>query len=303
MPPTISVIVPNYNHAPYLQQRIDSILGQTYQDFELILLDDCSTDNSREILESYRHVPHVSQIIYNENNSGSAFHQWDKGIELAKGEWIWVAESDDYAEPTFLERMMTEVVKEPHCVLAYAATWWVDEKGNKLWDARHSDQVNLYSGHNFIRHKLAINNSIANVSECIFRREAYRPGESHRYEHMRLCGDWFFYVLLAEHGNVVEVEEPLNYYRQHRSNISSDAECRGLTFLEGIDILNYMTEHCGLHPKEYARGWGQMWARYLKKYNFSHDVQKKIKATISDKYPLIYAYFLLYNIKQLCTSL
>lgn len=303
MPPTVSVIVPNYNHAPYLRQRIDSILGQTYQDFKLILLDDRSTDGSRDILESYRDNPHVTHLVYNEANSGSAFQQWKKGIELAQGEWIWIAESDDYCEPTFLERMIEEVAKEPHCVLAYAATWWVDEKGNKLWNTRHSDQVNLYPGHDFIRRKLAINNSIANVSECIFRREAYRPDESHRYEHMRLCGDWFFYVLLAEQGNVVEVEEPLSYYRQHRNNISSDAECRGLTFLEGIDILNYMTEHCGLHPKEYARGWGQMWARYLKKYNFSHDVQKKIKATISDKYPLIYAYFLLYNIKQLCTSL
>jgi len=50
--PKVSVIVPNYNHAPYLKQRIDSILAQSYQDFELILLDDCSTDNSREMLDN-----------------------------------------------------------------------------------------------------------------------------------------------------------------------------------------------------------------------------------------------------------
>lgn len=300
MTPTVSVIVPNYNHAPYLRQRIESILAQTYQDFELILLDDGSTDGSRDILDSYRNDPHVTHHIYNETNSGSAFRQWNKGIALAKGGWVWVAESDDYAEPTFLERMIEEVAKAPHCVLAYAATWWVDEKGNKLWNTRHSDQVNLYPGHDFIRRKLAINNSIANVSECIFRREAYRPGESHRYEHMRLCGDWFFYVLLAEHGNVVEVEEPLNYYRQHRSNISSDAERRGLTFLEGIDILNYMTEHCGLQPKEFVRGWGRLWAHYKQKYNFSRTVQKQIKATISARYPLVYAYFLFYTAKQIC---
>ncbi len=68
--PTVSVIVPNYNHASFLKQRINSILEQTYQDFELILLDDCSTDNSREILEQYRSNPHVSHIAHNEINSG-----------------------------------------------------------------------------------------------------------------------------------------------------------------------------------------------------------------------------------------
>ena len=92
--PTVSVIVPNYNHAPYLRQRIESILDQSHQDFELILLDDCSTDGSRDIMESYRGDPRVSHIVYNEANSGSTFRQWDKGIELAQGECVWVAESD-----------------------------------------------------------------------------------------------------------------------------------------------------------------------------------------------------------------
>ena len=300
--PTVSVIVPNYNHAPFLRQRIESILDQSHQDFELILLDDCSTDGSRDIMESYRGDPRVSHIVYNEANSGSAFRQWDKGIELAQGEWVWMAESDDYADPTFLERMMAEVTKVPNCSLAYAATWWVDEGGNKLWETPSSNHVNIYQGKDFIRRKLAVCNSIANVSECLFRRDCYQPSESHRYEHMRLCGDWFFYILLAEQGSVVEVEEPLSYYRQHSSNISSDAEHSGLTFLEGIDVLDYMTTHCDLKAKDYARGWGRLWARYQQKYNFSRAVQNQIRAKMSGEYPLIYAYFLLYKTKRYCKS-
>lgn len=298
--PTASIIVPNYNHALFLRQRIESILGQTFQDFELILIDDCSTDGSRDIMESYRDEPHVSHIVYNDSNSGSAFRQWDKGIELAKGDWIWVAESDDYAEPTFLERMMTEVSKVPDCVLAYAATWWVDQQGNRLWETPHCDQVNIYDGHDFIRKKLAVCNSIANVSEAIFRRDMFRPSESFRYEHMRLCGDWFFYVLLAEQGKVVEIEEPLSSYRQHNSNISSDAEHRGFTFLEGYDVLAYMTGKCGLKSKDYARGWGRMWARYQRKYEFPYSVQHQIRERLLCSYPLIYIYFLLFRIKQGC---
>ena len=69
----VSVIIPNYCHARYLKQRIDSVLAQTYSDIEVVLLDDCSTDSSREILESYRSHPRIKQIVYNDRNSGSAF--------------------------------------------------------------------------------------------------------------------------------------------------------------------------------------------------------------------------------------
>jgi glycosyltransferase involved in cell wall biosynthesis len=96
--PLVSVIIPNYNHAAYLNERIDSVLNQTFRDFEVILLDDCSTDNSREIIESYRGHEKISQIEYNEVNSGSTFIQWKKGLDLAQGDWIWIAESDDVAD-------------------------------------------------------------------------------------------------------------------------------------------------------------------------------------------------------------
>jgi glycosyltransferase involved in cell wall biosynthesis len=100
--PLVSVIIPNYNHAAYLNERIDSVLNQTFRDFEVILLDDCSTDNSREIIESYRGHEKISQIEYNEVNSGSTFIQWKKGLDLAQGDWIWIAESDDVASNEFL---------------------------------------------------------------------------------------------------------------------------------------------------------------------------------------------------------
>lgn len=295
--PTVSVIVPNYNHAPYLKQRIDSILGQTYQDFELILLDDCSTDGSRDLMEGYRSNSHVSHIVYNEANSGSAFQQWNKGIALANGEWIWVAESDDYAEPTFLGRLMDEVAKAPDSTMAYAATWWVDQQGNKLWETPNSDRVNIYDGHDFIRKKLSVCNSIANVSECVFRRDKFRPSESHRYEHMRLCGDWYFYILLAEQGHVVEVEQPLSYYRQHTTNVSNTAEQQGLTFLEGADVLEYMIENCGLTHHDYARGWGRMWTNYEEQYHFSDDVNKRVRHRMA-KHPMIQLYYQIYRMKR-----
>ena len=95
--PKVSIVVPNYNHARFLPRRIDSILGQSFQDFELILLDDCSADDSRSILSKYADDPRV-RIEFNEVNSGSSFKQWNKGVRLAHGEYVWIAESDDYAD-------------------------------------------------------------------------------------------------------------------------------------------------------------------------------------------------------------
>ena len=98
-----SVIIPNYNHADYLPKRIDSVLQQTYTNFEIIIIDDCSTDGSHLVIETYRGSAKISHIIYNDSNSGSAFLHWKKGIGLAKYDWIWVAESDDFADPAFLQ--------------------------------------------------------------------------------------------------------------------------------------------------------------------------------------------------------
>src|SRR5271166_9524 len=83
--PRVTVVTPNYNHARYLPQRLNSILAQTYQDFELIILDNASTDNSREVIELYVKDPRVTAIVNAENN-GSTFKQWKLGLSHANGE-------------------------------------------------------------------------------------------------------------------------------------------------------------------------------------------------------------------------
>src|SRR5450432_2232601 len=107
----VSVILPSYNHEKYLKERIDSILNQTFRNFELIILDDNSQDKSKEIIENYRSHPQISSIQFNEINSGSPFKQWTKGISLAKGNYIWIAESDDSCEPQFLEKAVEKMTR------------------------------------------------------------------------------------------------------------------------------------------------------------------------------------------------
>lgn len=97
----VSVIIPNYCHAPYLRQRIDSVLAQTYSDIEVVLLDDCSTDGSQAIMECYRNHPRIRHIVCNDRNSGSAFSQWYKGFALTQGDYIWTPRATISPTPRF----------------------------------------------------------------------------------------------------------------------------------------------------------------------------------------------------------
>ena len=122
--PRVSVVIPNYNHARFLRRRIETVLQQTFQDFELILLDDCSTDESRSIISSYANNPKI-RVEFNLVNSGSTFKQWNKGVGLARGEYVWIAESDDYSDARFLEQLVGVLDPKPEVAFAFCRSWRV----------------------------------------------------------------------------------------------------------------------------------------------------------------------------------
>src|SRR5665811_2252292 len=123
--PKVSVIVPNFNHAKYLLERLESIYGQTYGNTEVILLDDCSSDDSVAVLRDYaERYPDKTICRFNEENSGGVFHQWKKGLELATGELVWIAESDDYCSANLLEELVRSF-QNPAVMLAFARTEFV----------------------------------------------------------------------------------------------------------------------------------------------------------------------------------
>ncbi len=219
--PTVSIIIPNYNHARFLDERIQSILNQTYQDFEVMILDDCSTDNSMEVINRYKDHPKVTKIVVNEQNTGSPFKQWQKGISMAKGDIIWIAESDDSCEPTFLETLV-ELFNKNHAVLAFCRSKSVDEKGkeepNHFQDSLTEDFV--MDGTSFMKKHLAHKACVQNISSAIFSRDA-ATNVSREYMDYRGAGDWLFTVGLAEQGKVVYLNQPLNSYRIYGENTTA----------------------------------------------------------------------------------
>lgn len=253
--PCVSVIVPNYNHAPYLRERIDSILNQTFQDFELILLDDYSTDNSQNILRLYASNRHVSHICINQQNSGSTFAQWKKGLSLAKGKYVWIAESDDFAHPEFLETTVAALENNPKAVFAFTGSNMADADSNIIpdmdWDRWSGKEpvVEFYNQENLLKRKLLWTADIYNASMVLFRRND-APEISPLQLKMRYCGDWLFWVNLSCRGGGVEIRRKLNNFRQHNLKVSPNASKSGLYFLEGLPIMVKVADILSLNAKQ-----------------------------------------------------
>lgn len=253
MHPLISVIVPNYNHAPFLFQRFETIYNQTYKNIEVIILDDCSTDNSKQIIENYRHNPLTSIIIYNTENSGSPFKQWYKGLQLAKGELIWIAESDDFCDLNLLEELLKGFQKYPNVVMSYSNLHVVDINGNTLAKETINHYHNkpsttpIYKGIDFVKERMVKYCSVCNASSVLFKRKT-ALSISTQYTNYKSAGDYLFWILLAEKGHVVKIDMSLDYFRQHTTNVTPKNYLNGTTYIEDYYIHKY------LWGKKYIQG-------------------------------------------------
>lgn len=257
--PKVSVIIPNYNHARFLRLRVDSVLRQTFQDFEMILLDDNSTDESQSILASYAGNPRV-RIEFNAVNSGSTFKQWNKGVRLARGEYVWIAESDDYADERLLEKLVSRLDSEPVAVLCYCRSWRVSGDGElrgfldshlpDLGSEKWADDF-CADGEDECRRYLIHCNTVLSASSVLFRREVYwRAGGAD--EKLVLCGDWKMWVSMALTGGAISyVGEPLNYYRFHDKSVSEKSWQNGIWAAEALHVIGWILQRVA--PTEATR--------------------------------------------------
>lgn len=221
----ISIIVPNYNHFEFLSKRLETIFNQTFQNFEVILLDDCSTDNSWEVLKQFENHPKVNHCIRNEGNSGSPFKQWEKGLKLAKYDWVWIAESDDFSELDFLEKLLAQIDDEVS--LIFVKSEFVDEKDGPLFFNGVKHQMKSYelgevhfkkSGKKFVKEFLIYRNYILNANAVLFRKPDKFPNKPLS---MRFAGDWYFWIYILSKGDIVYFPSPVNYFRFHPSTTRS----------------------------------------------------------------------------------
>lgn len=280
--PLISVIIPNYNHERFLKRRIDSVLNQSYQNIEVIILDDCSKDNSKEIIENYRHHPKIKEIVYNEYNSGSTFRQWEKGVLLATGDYVWIAESDDWCEKNFLETLIEGIVKNDDVVLAYAQSYFINLDGKISFIKREEYLSKLYEGSEFVKKKMIKENAVQNASMAIFNRKAYH-NISKEYTAFKYCGDWLFWSKIALLGNVFISGKHLNFFLNHNADVSTRFNSSGMNFIEEFNVLDILYKDGVINKDEYLEGYYLKYKGFnIQKSHFENDVVTTI-SEILDK--------------------
>ncbi|MCW3090858.1 MAG: putative glycosyl transferase, family 2 [Ferruginibacter sp.] len=244
----VSIIIPNYNHSKFLKQRIDSIINQTFRDFEIIILDDNSTDDSRIIIENYRLHDKVKSIIYNDVNSGNTFKQWEKGIEQAKGELLWIAESDDWCDDCFLEVMVHLLEKDEAISIAYCKSHMVTVEGfcvNGLdeWyrdlsrERWNNDYIN--EGNDEIKKYLSVKNTIPNASAVLFRRTHFEIFKELPTNY-KLCGDWLFWIKMLVRNKIAYTTKCSNFYRIHDRTVRMINKNKYVSVKEKIKIYKYL---------------------------------------------------------------
>jgi len=245
--PRVSVVVPNFNYARYLPQRISSIASQTARPFEIIFLDDRSTDDSvavaSELLQACG-VPY--RIVANDVNAG-CYAQWLTGLTLARGELVWIAEADDFCEPRFLETL-TPLFDDPAVVLAYCQSRQVDGSGQPLRpDYRnYTDEISptkwlrpyRRSGALEIADTLAVKNTIPNASAVVMRKPRL-DGIRDRLLGLKNAGDWLTYVHVLESGSIAFSPEVLNAHRIHGHSVTKGGHAARL-FGEILQVQEYI---------------------------------------------------------------
>jgi len=271
MAPTVSVVIPNYNHAAYLRERIDSVLAQEYQDFEVILLDDCSSDDSRTIIESYRNHPRVSRVVLNTENTGNTFVQWERGIGLAQGKYVWIAESDDVADKNFLSTLIPQLEADERRVVAFSHSRMIDSESRPMRQTWHpkgsSGQILIHDGKCFNRQQMVTHCVIYNASMTVFRKSVFSqiPDD---YQQFCYCGDWLFWTYVCEQGQVVEVCRQLSSLRRHADEVSVRAGRNGGKWRDTAGILTRFVDLMQLSAWQQRCMRGR-WTKRFRKEDFS----------------------------------
>lgn len=254
--PRVSVVIPNYNHARFLRQRIESVLGQTYRDIEVIILDDASTDDSLAVIEPFIADPRV-RLLRNERNSGSTFRQWNRGVREASGEFVWFAESDDYADPRLLERLLNMLDAHPRCGMACCESWYVyadDEPATRTNQSHLPENARwrqdyVADGRRECAEHLVVHNTMPNASAIVFRRALYEQVGG-ADETMRLCGDWMLWVKLLAISDLAHVGDALNYYRCNTAAVRKKNFASPATQAEVYQIIETIRDTVGVDAQK-----------------------------------------------------
>lgn len=258
MNPSVSVVIPSYNHEAFVGAAVDSVLASTWPDLEVVVVDDGSADASRERLESYRDDPRV-RLHFQENRGAHA--ALNTGCRMADGRWIFILNSDDAFEPSRIETLTARLEANPDAALAASWLEVVDGAGERLgvkeawrtlpppW-AQQADGPML-STLGDPRLALLETNWVSTTSNLAFPASLIRD-RGLEFSPLRYAHDWDFILSACRLGELELVEEPLAQYRVHGANTIGEGVDEGQGLMR-FEILWVVARHADRLVRTVAR--------------------------------------------------
>lgn len=207
--PRVSVVTATYNAAPYLVETIESVLSQEYPNLEYIVLDDGSTDDTRQILERY-----TGRIIWESHPNMGESRTVNKGWEMASGDFVITVSADDPILPNLLLHGVEFMQKHADILVAYPAWEMIDADGQKI----HSPQMLDYDYLNMLRWQHCFPGP-----GSLIRRQAFVLEKTKRNPAYRYIGDFEYWMRLGIHGPFAYLPETLATWRSHSAGTTSTA--------------------------------------------------------------------------------
>jgi glycosyltransferase involved in cell wall biosynthesis len=207
----VSVITPNFNCEKYIAQTIESVITQTYENWEMIIVDDCSTDNSINIIEKYVNNEKRIKLIKLDKNSGVS-NARNIGLQNAKGDYIAFLDSDDFWDKNKLQEQIG-FIKDQNIPLSYTSYIKIDEKGEKIGEIKAPESVDYK--------KMLKSNFIA-CSSAIVKKEIITFNDA-KFPKLKLQEDHAFWLSILKRGHIAYgLNKPLLFYRVRQDSASSN---------------------------------------------------------------------------------
>lgn len=272
--PLVSILMPTYNRASYLNEAIDSVLDQTYRNFELLVVDDGSTDNTREVVDSYLSDSRV-RYLYKENGGQSSGRNF--GFSHSRGEYICFLDSDNKWLPKKLDICISAALENPDFDIIYGENIAIDSDGNEL----HKIRMRRHSG--CITAELLKDNFVT-INTATLKRGCYDTMGGLDENFLR-APDYEFWLRLSTKYRFLHIPEYMAQYRIMEDQISSDKEGRFKANKEILEHFFYQYPNA-VSRKEKRFGWSCFYNRKAR----YHSSMKQFGSAYKNWFMSIYCY-------------
>lgn len=215
--PAVSILVPTYNQARYLDEALASARAQTFGDLDILVLDNASDDDTPDVARRHAAADPRVRYVRNERNLGLVGN-FNRALELASAPLVKFLCSDDVLEPACVERLRSMLMQDPEIILAACARRFIDAEGRTVGGARYAKHATTVTGREVVAHTFFAGNVIGEPTAVLFRAVDARPAFDPRFHQLV---DFELWCRLLERGALAFDPEPLCRVRRHAEQASA----------------------------------------------------------------------------------